>query len=332
MYIVNKIIACCCAIKDFFVKPSKATRSQIGAFDAVEIIVALMPLVIFGCLVFELSALCVLAISLFLNVALDFLWNIIFKKPKIFNLQSVIFGLLAGLTLSSRLNIWLVVLANVLAFALSKTVFKESKINFIAPWLFSRAIFAGVFFSAFSVYAVPFVHTLESWLPLDSNYISYSFVHTAKYLFFGIHSGNIGEVSELLLGLGGIYLIFRKIINPIIPITFIITTTVLSVAFGEILSLSLLGGGLFMAAFFLTLDYSLVTMPLYKKILYGITCGILTFVIRRLLRTEGAYFAVIIADLLFLTITRKNVNKFIKFVKSPNFGKLFKKVKNKLSV
>ena len=85
MYIVNKIIACCRAIKDFFVKPSKATRSQIGALDAVEIIVALMPLVIFGCLVFELSALCVLAISLFLNVALDFLWNIIFKKPKIFN-------------------------------------------------------------------------------------------------------------------------------------------------------------------------------------------------------------------------------------------------------
>lgn len=332
MDIKKKINAGFCAVKGFFTAVEGATKTKPGTLDSVEIIVALLPVAIFGCLVFELSALSVLAISLLLNVALDFLWSLVFKKGKLFDIQSVIFGLLAGFTLSSRLNVWLVVFANVLSFVLRKIIFKQSKMNFCVPWLLSRAVFAVVFFGAFSVYAVPFVHTLEGWMPLDANYITYSFAHSAKYLFFGIHSGNIGEISELLIALGGIYLIFRKIINPIIPISFIFTSAVLSLVFGEILSLSLLGGGLFMAAFFLTLDYSFVSTPRYKKILYGIVCGLLTFIIRRLIRTEGAYFAVVIADILFLTVTRKNVKRFIKFVKAPDFSKLYKKITAKISV
>lgn len=319
-------------IKGFFTKEESGTKITLNKLDLADIFIALAPAAIFGSLIFGLRALLCLAISVALAIGLDFLWNIIFKAKKRFSLESVIYGIVAGLTVSSKLNIWLLAAVNVVAFALRKTVFKQRKMLVVTPWLLAKALFAGVFSTAFTTYAFPFIETTNGMLPVDGMLSVAGYTYPAKYLFFGVHSGNIGETSALLLLIGGIYLILRKIINPVIPVSFIITSTVLSLIFGENIGLSLLGGGVIFAAFFLTLDYSFVSSAFYKKLLYGIACGIFTFILRLIFGAEMAYFAVILANCVFLCVNRRNIKRFVRFVKKPDFKRLLNILKTAFSV
>ena len=178
---------------------------------------------------------------------------------------------------------------------------------------------------------LPFLNT-RHYLPIETFYKSISFAGSAKMYFFGLHCGNIGETSVLLILVGGIYLCLRHIINPIIPVSFIITTAVISFAFGQNLSVSLLGSGLFFAAFFMTMGYNFMSVSRYKKILYGIVCGALTVLLRFIFKTEAVLLAVLIADFVFYCITRRNIKMFIKFVKKPDFKRVFKKMGKAFSV
>ncbi len=333
MDIKEKCMALLSPLIGFFTKEEKATRGELSKLDIAEIFMALLPSAVFGCLIFGLRALLVLVLSVALSFGLDFLWDIIYKKEqKGINYITVIYGLITGLILSSSLNILLVIAVNIIAFALRKTVFKNKKMGITPPIIAARVVLALVFFKAFSVYAIPFLGSTNGLLPLKGMFMDAAYSYSAKYLFFGIHSGNIGETSVLLLGIGGIYLILRKIINPIIPISLIVTSTALSIIFGENITLSLLGSGIFFAAFFMTIHYSFTSSARYKKILYGAFCGVLTFLIRLILKSEGVYLAVLIADFVFLYLTKRNINRFIRFIKKPDFNKLLNSFKRLFSV
>ena len=82
-------------------------------------------------------------------------------------------------------------------------------------------------------------------------------------MFIGNIPGCLGETSALALLLGGIYLIARKVISPIIPVTYIGTVFVLSAILGQDPVAQILCGGLFIGAIFMATDY--VTSPLTNK-------------------------------------------------------------------
>ncbi len=111
-------------------------------------------------------------------------------------------------------------------------------------------------------------------------------LNTIKALFIGNVGGSLGETSALLLLIGGLFLIFTKIIDWRIPLGYIGTVF----GFTGILYLTgvtkatplfhILSGGLFLGAFFMATDY--VTSPVTKKgrWLFAIGCGIITVIIR----------------------------------------------------
>ena len=327
-------------IKDYFFaginflrKTDLGTKQCLSAADSVDILVSLSPVTLFGCMLFGWRAVLTIVVCIVVCFGTDILWDVIFKKKrKGINYSIIVTGLLVGLTLSSVLNVIISALLSVLTVLLIKTVFKKNSQRVIAPVLIPRILLAIIFFGAFSYYVLPFVNTSSELLPIDNLYFCTSYIQPAKYLFFGLHSGNIGETSVLLILIGGIYLMLRKIINPIIPISFILTVGMFSLIFGEIVSLSLLGGGLFFAAIFMTMDYGFKAAPRYKKYLYGVVCGILTFMLRRLFKTEAVLLAVLITDAVFFYFTRRNIKKVIRFIKEPDFSGLLKKVKKAFSV
>ena len=123
-------------------------------------------------------------------------------------------------------------------------------------------------------------------------------------MFVGNVGGCIGEVSAVMLLAGGIYLIARGVIRPNIPVAFIATVAVLTILFPQggndrvtWMLYELLGGGLFLGAFFMATDY--VTSPTSPKgeIVFGIGCGLLTVFIRYFGGyPEGVSYAILIMN------------------------------------
>lgn len=124
-------------------------------------------------------------------------------------------------------------------------------------------------------------------------------------LLIGNRGGSIGEVSALMLLLGGAYLIYRRTISWHIPLSFICTVG----AFSSIFYLldpakaaspvfHLLNGGLFLGAFFMATDY--VTSPINKRgmLIFGAGCGFLTAIIRQYgSYPEGVSFAILLMNM-----------------------------------
>ncbi len=331
MNIKEKLTAIRKSVISYFTQDVFSKKIKLSSLDCAEIVMALMPLTIFGALMFGFNALLILAVSVAISVGIELLWSSIFKKTQRFDYTSVIVGIVAGLTLSSGLNIFLVITLNIIIAFLRKTVFKNSGIRFTRALLLSRGILALLFWKSFSSYSVPLFGG-GGRSPIESLFSDSFNAYSIKILFFGIRCGGIGEISALLILVGAVYLCLRRFINPIVPLSFIITSAVLSFIFKQNIGVSLLGGGILFAAFFMTLDYSYTSDIRIKKILYGIACGVITFALRFILKTEAVYFAVLIVDLLFIHITKKEIKRFIRFVKKPQFRKLLSKLKSAFSV
>lgn len=319
--------------RKFAVKKSMPPKTALSKLDYADIFISLLPAALFGCLLFGSNAVLILSVCILLPLIAEFLINLILKRPKTpIDFRTPLAGMILALTLSSKLNIFLVISASILTLLLTKTVFKNKPLYIIFPILIVKTVLSLIFFKQFGTYSSPFMNNISAHLPLEYLYGSLSFAYPAKYMFFGLHGGNIGETSVFLLLIGGIYLTFRKLINPVIPISFIAVTGLLSLAFNENIAISLMGGELVFGAVFLTADYGFKNDKLYKNILYGVFCAAISFAIRKILHTDGTIYAVLIANTVFIYFNRRNIKRFYKFIKHPDFKKILPKLKNMFSV
>lgn len=126
-------------------------------------------------------------------------------------------------------------------------------------------------------------------------------------MFLGFIGGSMGEVSAIALIVGGLFLIWKKIISPIIPVAFIGTVFVFAFIYyaatgGDALNMAvfhILAGGVMLGAFFMATDY--VTTPLLPmgKVVFGIGCGLITMIIRIWGQyPEGVSFSILIMNCL----------------------------------
>ncbi len=125
-------------------------------------------------------------------------------------------------------------------------------------------------------------------------------------MFFGIGNGSMGETSALLILLGGLWLLAKRIISWHIPVAMLTTTVLISLIFygfdadryGDPV-FHLFSGGLMLGAFFIATD--LVTSPSSKsgQLVFGAGCGLFDFVIRTWGGfPEGVGFAVLFMNAL----------------------------------
>ena len=123
-------------------------------------------------------------------------------------------------------------------------------------------------------------------------------------LFRSLTGGSLGEVSALLLILGGAFLIFRKVITWYIPVSYIGTVAALTFLFPrgndpvQWMLYNLLGGGLLLGAFFMATDY--VTSPVSHlgQAIFGVGRGLITVFIRYFGGSnEGVCYAILMMNL-----------------------------------
>ncbi|MEG2295725.1 MAG: RnfABCDGE type electron transport complex subunit D, partial [Oscillospiraceae bacterium] len=118
-------------------------------------------------------------------------------------------------------------------------------------------------------------------------------------LFIGLKGGCIGEVSALALLIGGVYLVAKRIISPLIPLTYFTTVVVFSLVVGINPVYQLLTGGLMLGAVFMATDYSTTPITNKGKFIFAIGCGVITMVIRIYgSYPEGVSFAILLMNII----------------------------------
>jgi electron transport complex protein RnfD len=132
-------------------------------------------------------------------------------------------------------------------------------------------------------------------------------------LFLGFKSGSIGEVSVLALLLGGLYLIHRGVINWRIPVGILSAFTLFNLIAWNSPVYQLMGGALFLGAFFMATDWVTSPMTNRGKWIYAAGIGVTVAGIRMAgIHAEGVALAILNWNLFTLVIDR--------YLARPHFG------------
>ena len=265
-----------------------------------QVVIALLPATLAALFFFRLSALNVIFFCVTGSVGAEFLCQKISKQEStIGDFSAVVTGLLLAFNVPASLPWWMCLLGAAFAIIVVKMVFGGIGNNFVNPALAARAFLLASFPVAMTLWTRTGVNWVSSgnidayttatplsFLKAGSNGVSSladSGISISNMLIGNI-GGCIGETSAVLIILGGLYLMYKGIINYVIPTFYICTVAILMFILGgfnfTFVIYELLAGGLMLGAFFMLTDYT--TSPMTKKgqIIYAVLAGLITTVIR----------------------------------------------------
>lgn len=296
------------------------------------VVLALMPAFLVSLWYFGIGALITIAIAVITCVATEFFGTkyILNQKPTLQDGSAVLTGLLLAFNVPSNLPWWQMVIGSVFAIAVVKLSFGGLGKNIFNPALAGRVFML-----------ISFPVDMTSWpLPLQNRFAltdaitgptSLGIVKEGLMngeamdkimgqidylnLTLGNVGGSLGEVSAIALLIGGIYLLFRKIITWHIPVSYILTVVIFSGIFWLINPeqyvnplFHVVAGGLLIGAIFMATD--MVTSPMTPSgmLIFGLGCGILTV----LIRVWGAYPEGVSFAILLMNAATPLINKGFK--------------------
>ena len=280
-----------------------------------DVILALLPTTLVGVVFFGWYAGLVIAVAIAAAVFSEWIFNKIMKKPNTLDdLSAVLTGLLIGLNMPPDIPLWMVAIGSAFAIIIVKQMFGGLGKNFMTPALGARCFMLVAWTGAMTSFRLPF-DAVSSATPLAimKDGVEGTLPSLTNCLI-GLKGGTIGEVSAIALMIGFAYLLIRKVVSIRIPAAYIISFAAMTFLFGkqafdcEYLAYQLLTGGLLLGAFFMATDY--VTTPATPKgmIIFGIGCGVLTFLIRRFGGyPEGVSFSILLMNVAAPLIERYTV-------------------------
>jgi len=271
-----------------------------------NVVLALLPVCGFAIFTFGLPALLVLTVAIASCVVSEHLWCRFSRRPTTVSDGSVLItGILYGLVLPPSLPLWMVAAGGVIAVSIGKLLFGGLGQNVFNPALVGRAFLQAAFPAAMTHWSPPaetFSSIPRSTLALPLTTPHYDGVSAAtplaKWKFdqvstdlselaLGSVPGSIGETSALLILLGGVYLVARRMMSWEIPVA-ILSTVALASGGLQLIdpqryagpAVMLFSGGLMLGAVFMATD--MVASPITRRgrIVYGTLIGTLVVVIR----------------------------------------------------
>lgn len=290
-----------------------------------DVVIALIPALIAGTVIFGLRALAVTAVCIASCVLSEFVFEWVLKKPITVNdLSAVVTGMLLAFNLPVTIPFWQAVLGSVVAIIVVKQLFGGLGLNFANPAITARI----VLFTSFAN------SSMTKWINPTDTFMSFNWANadmtasatplavlkpgasgalpSLSEMFLGINGGCIGETCVLALLLGGIYLVARKVISFHIPVVFAATVFVLSLLVApegytaiDYATYQLLSGGLMIGAIFMATDYVTSPTTSWGKVIFALGCGIITFAIR----IWGSYPEGVSFSILFMNILTPFINK-----------------------
>ena len=273
------------------------------------VLVALVPALIAGVIVFGIRALIVVAISMAASLATELVCGLVTgKKASVADGSAAVTGLLLALTLPASVPYWMPAVGGVFAIVVAKCLCGGLGQNVFNPALAARAFLMLFWPTALVRYAAPGalglannVDIVSSSTPLqDMSRGVLPGDESLLDMFLGNTGGTIGEVSALALLIGAAILLATRTITWRIPVSYVGTVAALSLFFARgddpimWMLCSVFGGGLLIGAIFMATDYSSSPTSPLAQLVFGIGCGALTILFRyKSLYPEGITYAIL---------------------------------------
>ncbi|MBQ8171875.1 MAG: RnfABCDGE type electron transport complex subunit D [Oscillospiraceae bacterium] len=272
-----------------------------------NVIIALCPALIASIVLFGVRALTLTVICCTSCVVFEWLFCIVTKKKRtVSDLSAIVTGMLLAFNLPVEIPEYMAIIGCFVAIVIVKMLFGGIGQNFANPAVTARIVLMISFSSAMTTWTKPFAYqggdidAVVSATPLVAGPEQ---LPTLMEMFLGNRPGCVGETCALALIIGGVYLMVRKIISPVTPVAFVGTVAVLTFMTNggdlEATLYSVLSGGLLLGALFMATDYSTTPLTAFGKLIFGVGCGLLTFVIREFASIpEGVSYSILLMNIL----------------------------------
>ena len=267
-----------------------------------DVVIALLPALLAGTIVFGVRALALTAVSMAAAVAAEGLFALVTRqRSTISDCSALVTGMLFALILPVTAPYWLVAFGSAFAIIVIKLMWGGLGQNVFNPALSARA-FVMLLWPAY-VTRYPGLDGVTAATPLHHMVMPALPTESVLDMFLGNCPGSIGEISAAALLVGFAYLLWRKVISARIPVAYIGTVAVLTLLFHKTdaplqwMLYSLFGGGVMLGAIFMATDYATSPATPRGQIIYGIGCGVLTVLFRYYgLFPEGVTYAILIMN------------------------------------
>ena len=297
-----------------------------------DVIIALMPALVMGVYVFGWRALTSTLVSVAACVVWEWLYRKVMKKSSsIGDLSAVVTGILLAFVCPVQTPYWMLIIGAFFSIVLVKQLYGGIGCNFINPALAGRAILLASYATAMTTWVkvgekaavigsnadiVTAATPLAMMKGVDAaGWETLTNTYTLGDMFIGRIGGSLGEVSSLMLLLGGIYLLLRKVISWQTPVAFIATVAVITlisapagVSGVEYMAYNVFGGGLMLGAIFMATDYATSPVTKLGQAIFGIGCGLITVFIRRF----GSYPEGVCYSIMIMNCTTWLLDKYIR--------------------
>ena len=296
-----------------------------------DVVIALIPAIIGAVYFFGLRALMVMAVSVAASVIFEGLYRKLMKKDcTVGDCSAIVTGLLLALVCPVTIPYWTIILGDFFAIVVVKQLFGGIGCNFVNPALAGRAFLfsypvimttwakVGGSLSLFGsnadaiTGATPMASLHQGVLPMD-NLMS---------CFIGNVGGSMGETSAVLLLVGLLYLLVRRVISLRIPLAFVGTVAVIAFLFPQgndrllWTGYQVLSGGLMLGAIFMATDYATSPVTKWGQVIFGMGCGLITMAIRYFgAYPEGVSYAILIMNVTVFLLDKVGLPRRFGYVK-----------------
>lgn len=239
------------------------------------------------------------------------------QQPSVFDGSAILTGILLAMNVPSNLPVWIIIIGALVSIGVGKMSFGGLGQNIFNPALVGRVFLLISFPVQMTTWpnitktivdatteATPLAIVKEGLKGGKSMDELMAQIPSHFDLFTGKMSGSLGEVSAILLLIGLIYMLLKKVITWHIPVSVLGSVVVFSGIMWMINPegyadplFHLLTGGVMLGGIFMATD--MVTSPMSKigQIVFGIGIGVITVSIRNWgAYPEGISFAILIMN------------------------------------
>ena len=281
-----------------------------------DVVLALIPALAVSCYILGLRVLLITAVAVAGCVVFEYLIQRFLLKGRttIGDLSAVVTGVILAFNLPLGIPLWIVLIGALVAIGVGKMTFGGLGCNPFNPALTGR-IFLLI---AYPVQMTDWTTGVPEKM-LDADTLTgstmladvkaglYSVSEVDFFQMFGGHmNGSMGEIGSFALILGGLYLLWRRVITWHIPVAILGTMALFAAIVGleqggdiiwQMPLFHILAGGALLGSIFMATDYSTSPMTHKGMVIYGVGIGLLTMIIRLWgAYPEGMSFAIFIMN------------------------------------